>query len=133
MVEADLRPHSGQPGEVGRVECAELTRIHFDGAIATKKAVVEEDAHFGDVQKPSEDDGEHEVSPRVVVDIGEGKLASREYDRLGQVLQHEGESTCCVAHGVGAVDDNKTIVVKVHALNELRKLHPMRWANVTAV
>ncbi len=133
VVEADLRTHSGQPGEVGRVEGAELPRIDFDGAIAAEKAVVEEDAHFGDVQKPREDDREDEVTARVVVDIGEGKLAACEYDGLGQVLQHEGERACRVAHGVGSVDDDEAIIVKVHTLNELGKLHPMRWADVTAV
>lgn len=40
-------------------------------------------------------------------------LGAGEDDRLPQVLTHEGQSRCCVGHGVRAVENDKTVILLI--------------------
>lgn len=87
--------------EVGRLEGVEVFGREFDGAVASEELVVEEEANFGDVVVPGDNQrslqpdefsrslrsGKGERTNEDVVDgvceeLGKGDLGAREDDRL---------------------------------------------------
>lgn len=53
-------------------------------------------------------------------------LGAGEDDRLPQVLTHEGQSRCCVGHGVRAVENDKTVILLIVFLEPRDKENRIR-------
>lgn len=53
-------------------------------------------------------------------------LGAGEDDRLPQMLTHEGQSGCCVGHGVRAVENDKTVILLIVFLEPRDKENRIR-------
>ena len=109
------------------------------GPVAPEQLPSEIDAHLGHDGAPvgmvvgGQFDARHQVLFAVGAQLPYGQLTSCEDDRLGEVLEHEGESRGGECHGVGAVEDDESVVVVVFAVDDAHELCPQRRCHVTGV
>lgn len=118
---------------VGRIEGVEAVGVHLLAAVAAIELVVEEQRHLVDRVVGRDVEGVEQVLLPVGAQLGERDLGAGDDDRLVQILQHEGERRGGERHGVGAVQNDETIVLVVVVTNILGDALPVRRRHVGRV
>ena len=112
----DVNAGGGQYGIVVGAECVEVLGIDFGCTVSSEQVVFEEDADFGYDRRSVRMLGRcylygcNQVFLSVRAQHADGQLATRQNDRLAQILEHEAQGRCCICHGICAMKDDKTIV-----------------------
>ena len=118
---------------VGGVEGVEAVGVHLLAAVAAIELVVEEQRHLVDRVVGRDIEGVEQVLLTVGAQLGQRDLGAGDDDRLVQIFQHEGERRGGERHGVGAMQDHKTIVFLVVVANILGDTLPIRRGHVGGV
>ena len=119
MCPSDVYTHTCQRWIVGRSERIELFARQFLGTIASEQQTLEVDAHFGHhghadaVFGCSYLDARDQVFLAIGTQYTDGQLRTRQYHRLGEVLEHVTESRGSVGHRVGSVQHHKSVVLVI--------------------
>ena len=139
LVEHEVDADIAEVRMVERVEGMESLGIDLGGAIASEQLAIEEDTHFWHhrlaigILERGNFDGGHHVLLAVCAKLADRKLATREDDRLGEVLKHEGEGGGGVSHRVGAMQDDKAIVIVIIVGDDAYDLCPSHRVHVAGV
>ena len=117
-------------GIVKRVERIETIGILLRRTVAAQQSAVEINAHLGhhgaivSVMQRGQLDARNEVLASVGSQLSNGQLAPREDDRLCEIFQHKRQRRSRVGHGVGAVQNDKTIILCIARGDNINQLHP---------
>src|SRR2546430_16757860 len=88
----------------------ESVRADLGGAAAAQQFAAEVEADLRHVMAGRDEQRGDEVLPRVVAHLAQRNLRAGDDDRLGETAEEEGEGGGSVGHGVGAVEDDETVV-----------------------
>ena len=107
--------------------------MHLLAAVAAIELVVEEQRHLVDRVVSRDIEGVEQVLLTIGAQLGQRDLGAGDDDRLVQIFQHEGERRGGERHGVGAVQNDETVVLVVVALDVFGDALPVRRGHVGGV
>ena len=114
----------GQRRVVVGTKGVELRGFFLFGAVATEQYILKINAHFGDnrlavVLRRRNLQGRNDVFAGVGAGHPDGQLSTRQNHGFLEVLEHKTQRRGGVGHGVGAVQNHKTVVKIVVAPNQV--------------
>ena len=124
---------------VERFEGIESLGIDFDGTVATEQFAVEEDAYLRNhrmavlVFRRCYLNGSHQVLLAVCTQFTDWQLATGQNHRFGKILEHETECRRGIRHGIGTVEDDKSVVVVIAVGYDAYDFRPSHRIHVAGV
>ena len=138
-VVVDIDACHSERRKIVRSESVEVVGIALRHPVASVEFSTKADTDFGNTSSAefvtvgSKFDSRDEVFLAVGTQHADGQLAACENDGLAEIFQHDRQSRGCVSHGVGAVQNDKAVVLLIAVGDDAHQFGPQLRLHITRV